>query len=66
MTLKVHERQTKRMMHRSEWFLTPVAVECAGCGGSLDLINPDTLTDGSPLSTTSNLLKRSSSGNIGT
>ncbi|XP_044736827.1 uncharacterized protein LOC123298796 [Chrysoperla carnea] len=62
---QVHERQTKRMLTRSEWFLTPVAVECAGCGGSLELAH-ETLTgsDGSPLSATSNLLKRSSSGNI--
>lgn len=57
---QVHERQTERMRTRSQWFLTP-SVECASCGGSLDL--PLDSADVSAL--TNALLRRSSSGTIG-
>lgn len=56
----VHERQTERMRTRSQWFLAP-SVECASCGGSLDL--PLNEADVSAL--TNALLRKSSSGTIG-
>lgn len=49
------------MRTRSQWFLTP-SVECTSCGGSLDL--PLNEADVSAL--TNALLRRSSSGTIGT
>lgn len=58
---QVHERQTARMRTRSEWFLSPT-VECSSCGGSI----ASDVSEVVIAATTRELLRRSSSGTIGT